>query len=150
MFHLKTSTYFFLVPQIMYLVLAWLISNPILLAALSNAIVASWRDFGHLLIYQDHLHILISALICKIYYHAGLCLCNIIIFSSAILNKMQANASPCLDPFRIWKLSDSSFCTLTLEVVPSIVACVNLTSVVCQILALSYRAESCWPYHMLF
>jgi hypothetical protein len=48
---LKTfSTYFFLEPKIMYLVLAWLISNPILLAALSNDIVASRRDFGDLLI----------------------------------------------------------------------------------------------------
>jgi hypothetical protein len=60
-FTLKTfSTYFFLVPQIMYLVLAWLISNPILLAALSNAVVASWRDFG-----EDLLIISISEYIFK-------------------------------------------------------------------------------------
>jgi len=37
-----------------------------------------------------------------------------IISSSAILNKMHASVSPCLNPFRMWKLPDSSFCILTL------------------------------------
>jgi len=41
-----------------------------------------------------------------------------IIFSSIMLNKMHASASPCLSPFRMWKLSNSSFCILTLAVVP--------------------------------
>ena len=50
-----------------------------------------------------------------------------IIFSSVMLNKMHANASPYLSPFHMWNLSNNSFCILTLAVVPSIMAWVSLT-----------------------